>query len=355
MMALKDKLNSTSNFNVDYFLGDYKHLIGNVDAHVREFNIPKSSGGYRKIVAPDDKLMAVQRNILDTVLVKYSEHKCANGFVRGKGIVTNSTPHIGAKSMGCIDIKDFFDSVTVSHMQNCLFGNKNICKVCRYKKRMELGLCDPSLYRNSEHEYEFVCEELKAVHVDDYCQATGYVSMFKNIIELCTYKGSAAQGFPTSPKMANIVMRGFDKAMFEYCNENGITYTRYADDMSFSSKVLDKYELKLKTYEKARKLLWAYGFRVNAKKVRYHNRSWRLKVCGVVVNEKNNIQRSDMDLFRAKVHHATVKNAGSTDQKTINQLKGYCSFVMSVNRQKGEKYLEQLTRYEQQYLATAQA
>ena len=214
------------------------------------------------------------------------------------------------------------------------------------------GRCDPSLYRNKTHNFEFKCEEIKAIYIPEYCDATGYQSLFSRIIDLCTFEGFTAQGFPTSPMIANIVMRGFDQSMLTYCGDAGITYTRYADDLAFSSRELNKFELKKKVKKKAYQLLWAYGFEPNKKKTSWKSRAGRLKVCGVVVNVKKSIQRKDIHLFRAKVHHATVIHADKTTKADLKQLKGYASFVMSIDPVKGKKYMDKLLTFEEQKFQT---
>jgi len=216
------------------------------------------------------------------------------------------------------------------------------------------GGCHPSLYKNKEdaskpkeeRDLSHVCEEIKAVWIPEYCEKTGYKSLFKRIIELCTNKGFAAQGFPTSPSLANIVLKGFDKQITEHCEKHDIVYTRYADDLTFSSKTLDKNELREIVVAKVMRQLWAYGFEPNKKKTSFKGKSGRLRVCGVVVNEKKNIQKSVMKLFRAKVHNAISKYPERTTKSRVKQLKGYASFIMSINKDKGKKYMDQLISFE---------
>jgi len=71
-----------------------------------------------------------------------------------------------------------------------------------------------------------------------------------------------------------------------------------------------------------------------------------MKICGIVVNVKKSIQRSEVKLFRAKVHHATIKHANQTTRKKIRELKGWASFLMSVDHNKGKKYMNQLLEFE---------
>jgi len=340
------------NFEMKKVLGadleEVDEILADKQNHIERITVPKKNGGKRNIIAPDPRLKYIQKSIYWRVFRRYRPDPSAHGFIAKKGIVTNAEPHVGAASMGKIDIKDFFDSISIDHLKNCIFGNKHVCRYCKNYERMLDGRCNPSLYHNKVEDYDFKCEEIKAVHIPEYCEETGYMSLFNRIIDLCTFEGYTAQGFPTSPMLANIVMRGFDRSMSEYSLSNDIVYTRYADDLAFSSNKLTKFELKQKIKRKAYQLLWAYGFAPNKKKTIWKSNAGRLKICGVVVNVKKSVQRSDVHRFRAQVHHATVKHADKTTKGDLRKLKGWASFLMSIDRDKGKKYMNQLLVFEQQ-------
>ena len=339
-----------ANFDIESILGKPLNVIDGIisdkQSHVKKIQIPKSDGTKRTILAPDKNLKYIQKAIYWKILMRYKPSEAAHGFVRGRGICTNAVPHVCAMSMGKIDIKSFFDTISVKHLQNCIFGNKNVCRMCRNYERMINGLCNPSLYHNKTQNFQYKCEEMKAMFIPEYCRETGYESLFVRIIELCTIGGFTAQGFPTSPMIANIVMRGYDEKMLEYCKEKNIIYTRYADDMAFSSKELDKNSLKDVIQKKVYRLLWAFGFKPNIKKTIWKSRGGCMKVCGVVVNVKTSVKRKLVMLFRAKVHHAVVKHKENTTKSTIRTLKGWASYLMSIDSEKGKKYMSQLVAFE---------
>ena len=342
---------SFSNFNLNLILNkpldEIDNIIQNKEQQINKIIIPKKDGSPRNIIAPGKDLKYIQKSIYWKLLKRYKAHDAAHGFVSGRGISTNADVHVGANSICKIDISNFFDSISINHLKNCLFGNKHICRYCVNYERMLDGLCHPSLYKNKAENFKYKCEEMKAVFIPNYCQDTGYESLFNRVFELCTYNGFAAQGFPTSPTIANIVMRGFDNKINEYCDKNGgVSYSRYADDLCFSSKYLNKDDLKKIVLKKAYRLLWAFGFEANKKKTILKNRTGRLKVCGVIVNEKKNIQKSQIRLFRAKVHNFTIKFPERATKKRLRELKGYASFVMGVNRDKGKYYMDKLLVFE---------
>ena len=316
-----------------------------MEKHVHHFEIPKKDGTRRKLIAPDDKLKWIQRSIVWKILMHYHPTENAHGFVRERSIVTNGRIHVKPKSMGHIDIKNFFDTINEKHLQNCLFGNKHICGMCQNYGKMIDGQCSPSIYHNRTKVYKHKCEELKAVFIPGYCEKKEYSSLFTRLIKLCTLNGTTVQGFPTSPYIANIVLRGLDLKLQKIAVENGCAYTRYADDLTFSSKTHTADELEKVFKDVTYRTLWGFGFEAKKEKTWWKDKG-RFKVCGVVVNEKTNIMRRTIRKFRAKVHHAIVKHKDRTTKSHIRRLKGWASYLMSVNPSQGHRYMQQLSVFE---------
>jgi len=338
-----------SNFDLSYFFSESPDeidaVIQSMESHITRIAIPKKDGSKRIVLAPDRELKYIQKCLYYKLFKKYKSHDAAHGFVNKRGIVTNAVAHVGAKSLGTIDIKSFFDTISEEHLQNVLFGNKNICKFCKNYDRMVTKGCHPSLYHNKLVDFPYMCEEIAAMFVPKYCEETGYQPLFTRVIKICTYEGFTAQGFPTSPIIANIVLRGLDMKLEKELTPLGIKYTRYADDLCVSSGSLNKDELKAKCQKLIYKMLWAFKFQPNKKKTLWRNRSSRLKVCGVVVNVKLAIQRRVVRKFRAKVHHITVKRKDTSTRAEYRSAKGWASFLMSVSREKGRKYYDQLVTF----------
>jgi RNA-directed DNA polymerase len=337
------------NFDFQHFFGTTgEHvdtIINNMEEHVHRIAIPKRDGTKRIVLAPSKVLKRVQKSLHFKFFKKYRNHDSAHGFVLKRGIVSNAIGHVGAKSMGIIDIKNFFDSINENHLKNVLFGNKNICKFCKQYARMACGECNPSIYHNNSTTFKYMCEEMLALFNEDYCKETGCESLFKRIIGVCTYGGYTAQGFPTSPVIANIVLRGLDQVLEGKLSPLGIKYTRYADDLCVSSKTMDKSQLRSACQQLIYKTLWSFNFSPNKKKTTWKNSSSRLKVCGVVVNIKTSVQRRVVKKFRAKVHHITVKRKDTVTKSEYFSARGWASFLMSVDRVKGAKYFNQLAEF----------
>ncbi len=98
---------------------------------------------------------------------------------------------------------------------------------------------------------------------------------------LCTYKDFLPQGAPTSSYISNLVMKDFDETLGAYCEENKISYTRYADDMTFSGNFNPK-----EIIIKVRKMLAPLGLELNKDKIHVIKKSRSQNVTGIVVNEK---------------------------------------------------------------------
>ena len=321
-------------------------IIQNQEKHVKEFDVPKRKGGKRHIIAPTARYKFILKGINWRILNAYKTHEAAHGFVKSRGVVTNAVQHVGTNAVGSIDLSNFFDTVSEEHLKNVLFGNKRICKLCKNFKGMCEGKCSPSLYKNRDNNYAHKCEEILASYVPNYEEKTGYQSLFKKFMSVAIYKDHTPQGFPTSPTLANIALRGMDKMIAEQCEEKGILYTRYADDLSFSTTDNDKIWLKDNTLGMATSIVRAFKFEVNKRKTKYTGRGGRMMVCGAVVNDKLSLPKWRVKKFRAEVHHATVKDVGNTTKTKIKELKGFASWLMSLNPVIGNRYMSQLIEFE---------
>lgn len=172
-------------------------LTNQYDSNYEHFRVPKHSGGYRDIYAPNDELKQLQRTVMHIMRDKRHilEHNAAHGFVKGRNCKTALKVHKANESNWFLklDFHNFFPSWDI-----------------------------PSLTRQLTYLYNF--SELPI----------GTVT--RKIVELSSMDGHLVQGSPLSPYLTNLAMIPFDYTMTEYAKMHGIIYTRYADDMLFSSK-----------------------------------------------------------------------------------------------------------------------
>ena len=88
-------------------------VVNGSASHYREFDIPKRRRGQRRICAPYPALYECQRWILDQILSRIEPHKATHGFRQGRSIVTNAKPHLGTRTTVCLDLENFFPSISI--------------------------------------------------------------------------------------------------------------------------------------------------------------------------------------------------------------------------------------------------
>lgn len=267
--------------------------------------IKKRSGKLRWLDAPVDSLKRAQEILLQTVLYTFEPHPSAVGFRPGLGIIEGPIKHFGAAVLLNIDLKDFFNSIKQPDLINAssfLAGNLE-----------SLGLIK-----------------------DKEAAAT-------TIRNLCLFKGRLPQGAPTSPAMSNIVCYPLDKELSDSCKRVDITYSRYADDMTFSSK--DKnVDMKKFLDETVRPILEKYSFAViNSEKTRILRKHRRMTVTGVVINDKFGIPKWKAKNFRAHLHNLIV--SGETiNNAHYQKLQGFIAWMTSLNPTKGALLQQELKK-----------
>lgn len=276
-----------------------------------EFEVPKAKGGVRRIAAPRGPLRKVQRAILDQILAKVPVHEACHGFVAHRSTVTNARPHQGAAIVIKIDLKDFFPTVHYRRV-------RGLFEFLGYSEDVAATLAGLTTYRPK--------------------LPNGTVA----------WPGVLPQGAPTSPALANLACRRLDHRLSRLAAKFGASYTRYADDLTFSFRQQPDVRI-------GRFLWWVdgicqqEGFTERADKRRILRAKNQQRVTGIVVNRKVNIPRADRRRFRAILHNCTkqgidsqARGANARDFKAY--LHGYAAYVHMVDPVLGKKYLDQVAR-----------
>lgn len=228
----------------------------------RTFNIYKKNGDSRVIDSPGFELMLIQDRIAKLLNTIYATSlpDCVHGFVKSKksnparNIITNATAHLGKKFILNIDLKDFFHSINASMIREALVNLKED------KLNIEVA----------------------------------------SIIALLSTKNwQLPIGSPSSPVLSNLVFLQVDKTLMEYAKKFDLTYTRYADDLTFSSNSFIPEKVKEDIVE----ILSIAGFEINKKKVRFQSKQMAQYVTGIKVNEKLNVDRKYIRNIRAILHN----------------------------------------------------
>lgn len=290
--------------------------------HYVRFKIPKKTGGERTISAPMPRLKSAQNWILHNILEKVKLHDAAHGFCTQHSIVSNAKPHLGAEVLVNIDLKDFFPSISYKRI-------KGLFKSLGYS---ELAATI----------FALICTEptVEEVSLDNQ---TYYVA---------TSARHLPQGAPTSPALTNILCRRLDKRLTEAAKELGFTYTRYADDLTFSTKGEFSRNI-CNILNKAHDIVKHEGLTVNSEKTRVLRKGRQQEVTGVVVNKKLNISKKTLKKFRATLYQIEKdgpegKRWGHTPD-VIAAIQGFANFVFMVNPEKGRQLKSKVKSIIQKY------
>ncbi|MCH8535886.1 MAG: reverse transcriptase family protein [Flavobacteriaceae bacterium] len=303
----------------------------------KSFTVNKKSGGTRTIHAPVKRLKYILKSVNFLLQCISNSHPAANGFVNEKSVVTNAKKHVGKRYVYNIDLKDFFYSFDRNRVKMGLMYNLGLGK-----KNENLAFKIASL---CTHPFE-IDGEVKTV---------------------------LPQGSPTSPTLTNILCKKLDRRLNGLANRFGATYTRYADDITFSSDhniyqkpkneqlnnngCFDNFIAELSRIIKVEEL------QINPKKTRLQKNGYHQSVTGLSVNEKVNvhpryIQQLKMwlyywerygyekaeQIFRRdyKADKGHVKKA---DAKLMHVLDGKLEFLKMVKGAEGMTYKKLNARF----------
>lgn len=283
------------------------------------FEVKKKGGGVRTICAPVENLKGVQRSLsellLDCIDVINNETKprksLAHGFVRNKSIITNAETHKGNKNVLNIDLENFFGEFNFGRVRGFFIKNRHF--------------------------------ELNP-------------NVATVIAQLSCFNNELPQGSPCSPVISNLITHALDVRLANLAKRNSCIYTRYADDITFSTR--------LKTFpteimgeptpnefvpspELTREISRA-GFKINHKKTRIQYKESRQDVTGIVVNKKLGIKREYRQLTKAMCHSLfhrgsyTILKNDEYVEGTMKELEGRLNFIDSVDFYNRTKHPEKL-------------
>lgn len=235
--------------------------------------ISKRNGGKRRIIVPNDELKNVQRWINKHILQSITPLACVTGFAKKRSIVNNAKIHENRNYILNLDIKDFFESITEDRVER-LF--------------LKMG-------------YE---RELAAL-MTKLCTTTingGYIRwkcgerVYSYFAQLARKdKAFLVQGAPTSPAIANLICYRMDKKLMKYAERHGISYSRYADDMTFSSDDIAS----LPKVKFIKKLMAEEHFILNEEKTKLLKQGMRQEVTGLLINGRVRVPRAyKKDIYR---------------------------------------------------------
>lgn len=282
------------------------------------FDIPKKSGGTRHIAAPKTQLKAAQRQILEQILQNVEISGQAHGFIKSRSVLTSAKTHNTSPGLLInIDLENFFPTITFERVRGLYqsFGYSGyisslLAMICTYCERMPLEIKG----------------EIKYIKTSDRI---------------------LPQGSPASPMITNIICRSMDKRINGLCKKYGITYTRYADDMSFSytgdtsNFAIGRFLNSINT------IIEAEGFHMKKEKTHILRKNNRQYITGIVINnEEIGVPKKWVKILKASIHNAQkLKDSGGcVSSHTIQEISGKIAWLKSVNAKRYQKIIRQGTQ-----------
>lgn len=247
------------------------------------FTIKKKNGDNRYVYAPDARLKNIQRKLANVLNCVYKVKPAAHGFAIDKNIVTNAKNHVRRKYVFNIDLENFFDQIHFGRVRGMLMNPP-------YSIGPEAALV---------------------------------------IAQIVCYKGKLPQGAPTSPVLTNMICAPLDTQFTKLAKKYNLCYSRYADDITFSSyreafpKEIVYTDLGgVHIGEELQNILTKNSFQANQDKTRIFDYRKRQEVTGLVVNRIVNIRRNYIKKIRAILFHCEKYGIYETAKTYIE--KGNC-------------------------------
>jgi RNA-directed DNA polymerase len=243
----------------------YNANYGPAPAKYHQFNIRKKSGDLRVLHAPNPGLKSIQKCLNLVFQTVYEPIVHATGFIPGRSILTNAKAHVGKHYVYNLDLKDFFSSIDQARVWGRL--KQQPFELSASPARQELANIIASL-----SSYPFDVERK---------DKDGEWKLIK--------KSVLPQGAPTSPVLSNIICQQLDYYLSRVARRFGLTYTRFADDISFSS-MHNVYQRDGEFVNELNRIVLAQNFEIKASKTRLQKSDYRQLVTGIVVNKHPNVK-----------------------------------------------------------------
>ncbi|MEW6022164.1 MAG: retron St85 family RNA-directed DNA polymerase [Pseudomonadota bacterium] len=263
-------------------------LIWSAPLRYKVYYIKKRRPGeYRQIAQPTPEIKLIQRWLVLNYFSKFPVHKVAKAYKYGTGLKDNVEPHINNRFLLKVDFQDFFPSINADHFESFME---------RHGERSE----DIDVARN-------ICFKRQ--------QGTGLLNL--------------AIGAPSSPLLSNIMLYTLDQEIQALAQANSVTYTRYADDLSFSCNEPGVLTRILSTLPEVISASSQVPLRLNSEKTVHASKKRGRVITGLVVTSdgKISVGQQRKRLLRAEIHHYKL---GIMPAEDVEKLRGYLAYLNSV-------------------------
>ena len=288
------------------------HRESSASDHYSRFEIPKRSGGKRLISSPKPALRKAQSWVNENVLSVLTPSPAAMAFRPGLSIVDNARRHLGSAVVVKLDLKDFFPSITFPRVRNYFHGlgyNSGVASV------LALLTTDAPRVKMT------IGDTVKFVAVGER---------------------SLPQGAVSSPALANLIAMGLDIRCLALAKKANWTYSRYADDLVFSTSAGDSAPHRLiKTVDT---IVQDLGFHLNLEKTKIMRSPRRQVVNGLLLGPDVRLTRKDLRRWRAFLHRCETKGPDVVSKEigkdALAVARGFHSYLHMVNPGMADQLLE---------------
>lgn len=284
---------------------------------------------YRTICVPRAQIMSVQRWIAQNILNTIEPHAASFAFAPNRDLVGAAEIHLEAKWLLKLDVRHFFESIPERQIYH-VFRSLGYGALLSF----QMGrLCT----RRSRHRL------LDQRSLD----GRGRTNLpYRRVAE-----GHLPQGAPTSPMLANLVMRSLDRRIQHLASQSGWTYTRYADDLAFSRRDVSTRSAAMELAKKVENELNQFGLTNNRQKTSIIPPGGRKLLLGVLVDRehprltrefRNNIETHLYALLSQKIGPAAhrAKRGFASTIGMRRHIQGLIAFAHQVDRPYGAKLYE---------------
>lgn len=271
---------------------------------------PKRNGNQRLVEAPKERLKEIQRKINKLILPHMKVHNAAHGYQPDRSNRTHAELHTDRYYVISFDLHDFFQNIHYLKISNLFKELGYTGKVTKYLT----SLCTHQCRTGNNPAFNYL--DQKQRHM--------------------LQQRHLPQGAPTSPALSNAALYHLDKRLAGLAKSLGLSYSRYADDLTFSGNTK-------RNWEHFESLIGSIcleeNFQLNHRKTKILHPHQKQRVTGIIVNQKPNICRKEYDTLKAIltncVRHGLESQNRNNHPDFQAHLYGRVQYVKSINLTRG--------------------
>lgn len=265
-------------------------LIRTAPLRYKVFYIPKKSGGMREVAQPAREVKTIQRWLIRYLKDRLPIHEAATAYTTGSSIRANAAAHCHSRYLLKLDFSNYFPSIVKHDIQ------MHLERYCA----------------------DFLGESARELIAQTCC----WMPRREHPLRLCI-------GAPTSPMLSNSVMYDFDRLLGDIANDEHVTYTRYADDITLSAEEPGKLDRYVEVVMQLLRDLAYPRIELNMAKVVRASRASKRVVTGLVLTPSGSISigRDRKRLIRAMFHR---KIQGKLNAEEAQVLEGFVAFAENI-------------------------